>query len=114
MKYIFIFLVCMLAASVLAAPGDILYVHVEVVNIREGPSTKDPVVLMLLKGHKLLELQRQGEWVEVDTGRTGGKTGWIHSSFIGKELIGGETRDPGGVFGDPSIKVQPSEAKQLR
>jgi len=94
MKYIFIFLVCMLADNVFATPGDILYVHVEVVNMREGPSTKDPVVLMLLKGHKLLEFQRIGEWVEVEAGRTSGKTGWIHSSFIGKELIGGETRAP--------------------
>jgi len=92
MKYIFIFLVCMLAANVFAAPGDILHVQVEVVNMREGPSTKDPVVLMLLEGHKLLELQRIGEWIEVDAGRTGGKTGWIHSSFIGKESTDGVTR----------------------
>ena len=85
-------LICMLADNILAAPGDYLYVQAEVVNMREGPSTKHPVVLMLLEGHKLLELQRQGEWVEVDTGRTGGKTGWIHSSFIGKEPTDGVTR----------------------
>ncbi len=62
--------------------------------MREGPSTQHPVVLKLKKGHKLVELQRKGRWVEVGADRTGGKSGWIHSSLIGKEFTGGATTAP--------------------
>jgi uncharacterized protein YgiM (DUF1202 family) len=85
---------CAVAGSALAAPGDILYVQGNVVNMREGPSTKHPVVLKLRKGHKLMEFQRQGRWVEVGADRTGGKSGWIHSSLVGKQFIGGATTAP--------------------
>lgn len=83
-----------LVSDVLAAPGDILYVHANVVNMREAPSTRAPIVLQLRKGHKLLEFQRKGDWVEVGADRTGGKSGWIHSSLIGKRFEGGATRAP--------------------
>lgn len=96
MRKLGIFLLCACAAvgGALAAPGDILYVQGDVVNMREGPSTQHAVVLQLRKGHKLVEFQRQGRWVEVGADRTGGKSGWIHSSLIGNEFIGGATTAP--------------------
>ncbi len=89
-----------MASQVFAAPGDILYVHGDVVKMRAGPSTSYGIVLNLPKGHKLVEFQRKGEWVEVGADRTGGKSGWIHSSLIGKESLGGPTKAPA----DPKFK----------
>ncbi len=77
-----------------AAPGDILYVQSDVVNMRKGPSKQHPVVLQLRKGHKLMEFQRQGRWVEVGADRTGGRSGWIYSSLISKEFKGEGTTAP--------------------
>jgi len=92
MRFISTVLGILVAGYVLAAPGDILYVHGDVVNMREGPSTTSRIVLKLQKGHKLVEFQRKGKWVEVGADRTGGKSGWIHSSLIGKQFIGGSTK----------------------
>jgi uncharacterized protein YgiM (DUF1202 family) len=100
MKIIVTIFVILIAGHVFAAPGDILYVHGDVVNMREGPSTSSGIVLKLQKGHKLMEFQRKGEWVEVGADKTGGKSGWIHFSLIGKQLLGGSTKAPA----DPKFK----------
>lgn len=94
MKFITALFGILMAGQVLAAPGDILYVHGDVVNMREGPSTSNSIVLKLNKGHKLVEFQRKGKWVEVGADRTGGKSGWIHSSLIGKQFLDGSTKAP--------------------
>ena len=77
-----------LAGQVLAAPGDILYIHGDVVNMRKAPSTSSDIVLKLSKGHKLVEFQRDG------ADRTGGKSGWVSSSLVGKEFLSGSTSAP--------------------
>ena len=100
MKIIAIIIGILMAGHVLAAPGDILYVHGDVVNMREGPSTSSGIVLRLHKGHKLMEFQRKGKWVEVGADRTGGKSGWIHSTLIGSQFLGGSTKAPA----DPKFK----------
>ncbi len=94
MKFITTILGILMASIVLAISGDILYVQSDVVNMREAPSTTSEIVLKLQKGHKLVEFQRKGEWVQVGAARTEGKTGWIHSSLIRKEFIGGSTTAP--------------------
>lgn len=94
MKFIATILGIVVAGHVFATPGDILYVHGDVVNMREGPSTTSGIVLKLQKGHKLVEFQRKEKWVEVGADRTGGKSGWIHSSLIGKQFLGGSTKAP--------------------
>ena len=78
----------------LAAPGNTLYIHGSVVNLREGPSTDTDVIIQLKKGHKLMEFGRQGNWVEVGVEKTGGKSGWIQSSLVGKEFKGGSSKAP--------------------
>lgn len=67
--------------------GDILYVQVDVANLRQGDSLKQPVISWLKKGNKVIEIQRKGEWVEVVVDWTEGQTGWIHSSIIDRNVI---------------------------
>jgi uncharacterized protein YgiM (DUF1202 family) len=90
----------LIAGHVFAEPGDILFVHGDAVNMREGPSTSSGIVLKLQKGHKLVEFQRKGKWVEVGADRTGGESGWIHSSLVGEQFLGGSTKAPA----DPQFK----------
>ena len=77
-----------------AATGDKLYIQKNGVNVRTGPNMNSPVLLKLNKGHELVEFSRQGEWINVGIARTGGKTGWIHSFFVGAVSSGGATVAP--------------------
>lgn len=95
MKKSIIIPVYLLACNVLAAPGDSFLVLGNNVNVREGPSLNYPVVLKLHKGHKVMEFQREGEWVEIRTGKTGEKSGWIHSSLLGQESVDAPTKTTG-------------------
>ena len=63
----------------------IIYVTGSVVNVREGPSTGFPVVTKLKKGHKLVELSRDGDWVNITLEGTIAKTAWIHASLVSAE-----------------------------
>ena len=63
----------------------IIYVTGSVVNVREGPSTGFPVVTKLKKGHKLVELSREGDWVNIALEETIAKTAWIHASLVSAE-----------------------------
>lgn len=74
--------------------GDILYVQVDVANLRQGDSLKQPVVSWLKKGNKVIEIQRKGEWVEVVVDWTEGQTGWIHSSIIDRNVIADKSQSP--------------------
>jgi SH3-like domain-containing protein len=85
----------LLACNVLAVAGDSFLVLGNNVNVREGPSLEYPVVLILHKGHKVMEFQRKGEWVEIRTDETGDKSGWIHSSLLGQESIDDPTKTTG-------------------
>ena len=94
MKLAFLLFAILVTTVASSAPGDTLFVQGNIVNMREGPSTSEPVVLKLEKGHELVEFQTMGEWVEVGASRTDGKTGWIHSSLIGSDFSGGSTAAP--------------------
>ena len=76
------------------ATGDKLYIQKNGVNVRTGPNMSNHVLLKLNKGHELVEFSRQGEWIHVGIARTGGKTGWIHSSGAGSAFSGGTTVAP--------------------
>lgn len=80
-------LVFLISANGFAATGDILYIRGNAVNLRGGPSTQHRIVLQLQAGHKLRELQRKGEWVKVEAENTGGTSGWVHVSLIGKPQV---------------------------
>lgn len=68
-----------------AATGDELIVTESIVNVRAGPSTDAEPLIKLLKDRKVTEIQRQDNWVEVETHRDDIKTGWIHKSLLRKK-----------------------------
>jgi len=67
------------------AQRKFVYVTGSVVNIREGPSTRFPVVAKVNRGRKLVELTREKDWVKIDLEETNGKTAWIHASLVSPE-----------------------------
>ncbi len=70
-----------------AATGDKLIITGEVVNVRRGPSTSAEPLLKLSKDREVIEIQRQQNWVEIETHHEDIKTGWIHQSLLGKTII---------------------------
>jgi SH3-like domain-containing protein len=68
----------------LAAKGDKLKVIGDIVNLRAGPSTSADLLIKLLKDRKVIEIQRQDDWIEIETHRKDIKTGWVHQSLLGK------------------------------
>jgi len=86
-----IFLLSLFTASPgYVATGDFLYVIANVVNVRESPSIKASIMMTVQLGHKVVEISRQGKWIEVGIARTG-QVGWIHSSLLGSKRAGGKT-----------------------
>jgi len=71
-------------SSSLAATGDKLIITGDIVNLRTGPSTNAAAAIKLLKNHKVTEIQRQNNWIEIETHRKDIKTGWVHQSLLAK------------------------------
>lgn len=67
-----------------AESGDELVITENIVNLRSGPSIETEALAKLALGHKLIELQRNGEWIEVETNRQDINTGWVHQSLVAK------------------------------
>ncbi len=67
------------------AQPKFVYVTGSVVNIREGPSTRFPVVAKVNRGRKLVELTRKKDWVKISLEEKNGKSAWIHSSLVSAE-----------------------------
>ena len=74
-----------------AAPGDTLYVQGNGANVRSAPSKSASVVMVVGRGHKLIEIERKNGWVHVGIVRTGGKDGWIFNELVAAEFAGGES-----------------------
>jgi hypothetical protein len=49
------------------------------VNIRSTPSTDGPILGTASKGTRLKVINREGEWLQVESGRS---SGWINSQFL--------------------------------
>jgi Bacterial SH3 domain len=65
-----------------AETGDALIITGDIVNLRTAPSTDAASPIKLLKDRKVIEIQRQGDWVEIKTNRDDIKTGWVYKSLI--------------------------------
>ncbi|MCZ4291056.1 DUF4236 domain-containing protein [Hoeflea alexandrii] len=61
-------------------PVDITNHARTAVNLREGPSTKNRILMTIPKGAAVKILGQNGNWSHVDVG--GGKKGWISSEFL--------------------------------
>ncbi len=75
-------------------PGPTLFVQSKTAELYETPSTQSKILMELRKGHKITELERIDLWVKVRVETAGGTTGWIHTSVVGPEFIGGSTYSP--------------------
>jgi hypothetical protein len=71
----------LLATAALAAPGDTLVVTADVVNVRTGPGTGNPVLLHATRGQQATELARDGDWIQVHLPDEA-TDGWIHRSLL--------------------------------
>lgn len=67
-----------------AETGDELVIIGDLVNVRTAPSINSEITAKLPRGEKLIEIQHQGEWIEIDTGRKDIRTGWVHETLISK------------------------------
>ena len=74
-------LVVLLSGAALAAQGDSLVVTGNGVNVRVEPRSNARVLLQLYRNDPAVELERQGDWVEVRLPDRGA-TGWIHASLV--------------------------------
>lgn len=60
-----------------------LWIQVDEANVRRAPSIGGKLVTTLPRGHELIELTRQGEWIQVGVTRTG-EIGWISRKLVGE------------------------------
>ncbi|MGH6896121.1 MAG: SH3 domain-containing protein [Geminicoccaceae bacterium] len=71
----------LLATAAVAAPGDALVVTGDVVNVRAGPGTDNPVLFHATRDQRVVELTRTGDWVQVQVPDEAAD-GWIHQSLL--------------------------------
>jgi Bacterial SH3 domain len=74
--------ILLLSGPALGAAGDVLTVIGDRVNVRAGPSTERDVTMQVSRNQRLVEIERQGEWVHAEIRGTGGADGWIHGSLV--------------------------------
>lgn len=78
----------------LAEKGDELFVIESLVNVRSAPTLESEVLLRLEKGRKLIEIQRQESWIEVELHRDDIQAGWVHKSLLAKATKSKNTSSP--------------------
>lgn len=95
MNLIILSLGIMMTINSIAATGDKLIITGDIVNLRAEPSTEADSPIKLLKDGKVTEIQRQNDWVEVETHRKDIETGWVHKSLLTKaDLFSQNTSSP--------------------
>lgn len=68
----------------LGAPGDVMVVTGNGVNVRSAPTTSSRILLQVNRGEPATERSRDGVWVEVELPDRASR-GWIHGSLL--ELV---------------------------
>lgn len=69
-----------LLMSTSAFAADYLTVSTDNANVRQGSSTKSPVVMELFKGYPLKVLKKEGDWYKISDYEN--DMGWIHKSIV--------------------------------
>ena len=72
----------LLSGPALGAAGDVLTVMGDGVNVRSGPGTEHGIRLQVSRNQRLVEIERQGDWVHAEIAGAGGADGWIHGSLV--------------------------------
>ena len=75
-----VILLCMVVATVRA--GDLLYVQVAEVRVRENPNFLSPTLAVLYYGHQVEKLSENpgSSWIEIRSDENSG--GWVHKSAL--------------------------------
>jgi hypothetical protein len=98
------------ATAALAAPGDPLVITSDVVNVRAGPGTDNPVLFHVARDQQVVELTRTGNWIQVQIPDEAAD-GWIHHSLLQAVEPAQPAPDAAAAtVGSPSA---PSEAEAL-
>jgi hypothetical protein len=71
----------LLSGPALGAAGDVLTVLGDRVNVRAGPGTERDVRMQVSRNQRVVEIERQGDWVHAEISGTGAG-GWIHGSLV--------------------------------
>ncbi len=79
-RVLFSFWLVMMAGQAIGAPGDFHRVKPIEANVYESPSETAKVKLVALQNRRLVEFEREGEWIWVGVDGTGGQDGWIKES----------------------------------
>lgn len=64
------------------ATGDVLVVTGDNVNVRTGPGTDHAVSRQLDRDQRVIEIERDGDWVRAEIEGATGTEGWIHGSLL--------------------------------
>lgn len=75
-------LVFVLPFAVGASPGDDLVITGVIVNLRKQPTTEAEILLKLARDRRVVEIKREGDWVEIYTERDDISIGWVHGSLV--------------------------------
>jgi hypothetical protein len=98
------------ATAAVAAPGDPLVVTSDVVNVRAGPGTDNPVLFHVARAQQVVELTRSGNWVQVQIPDEAAD-GWIHQSLL--QAVEPAQPAPDATAATVGSRSAPSEAEAL-
>jgi Bacterial SH3 domain len=104
----------LLSGPGLGAEGDVLTVVGDNVNVRAGPGTEHAVTRQVSRYQRLLELERQGDWVRAEITGTGGAAGWIHASLVAPsaEPARSGAAEPAAAAADPAAAAGEADPGQ--
>jgi hypothetical protein len=100
----------LLATAAVAAPGDPLVVTSDVVNVRAGPGTDNPVLFHVARDQQVVELTRTGNWIQVQIPDEAAD-GWIHQSLL--QVVERAQPAPDGVAGTVDARSAPSGSEAI-
>ena len=100
----------LLATAAVAAPGDPLVVTSDVVNVRAGPGTDNPVLFHVARDQQVVELTRTGNWVQVQIPDEAAD-GWIHQSLL--QVVERAQPPPEGEATTIAVRSAPSESEAI-
>jgi len=64
------------------AAGDVLMVTGDNVNVRTGPGTDQAISRQVDRDQRVIEIERDGDWVRAEIEGATGAEGWIHGSLL--------------------------------